>query len=85
MTRMIKTTTDESVYYIFLSAAFEKCLFDQTYAYADSILLRPNVILEKTTVLNIQILQLFKNGDLLWIKVVYAKHYLRISETLLIV
>ena len=52
---MIKTTTDDSVYYIFLSAAFEKSLFDQTYAYADSILLRPNVILEKTTVLNIQI------------------------------
>ena len=40
--------------------------------------LRPNVVLEKATVLSIQLLQLLKNGDAIWIKMAYAEHYLRI-------
>ena len=37
-----------------LSKAFEKCLYDQIYAYIDSIL---SAVLEKATVLSIQLLQ----------------------------
>ena len=40
-----------------LSKAFKKCLYDQIYAYTDSIFLRPNVVLEKATVRSIQSLQ----------------------------
>ena len=39
MTQMIKTTKDQLVYYLLcLSNVFKKCLYDQVYAYNDSIL-----------------------------------------------
>ena len=78
MTQMIKTTIDQSAYYLLcLSLSKSACMMKFTLTLI-VFFLRPNAALEKATVLSIQLLQSLKTGEAIWIKVAYAAHYLQI-------
>ena len=69
MTRMIKTTIDQSAYY-FISKSVCKISFMLPLIL---FFFRPSIALEQDTVLSIQLLDWFKNGDVTWIKVAKYK------------
>ena len=61
-----------------LSEAFEKCMYDQMYAYTDCIISKAQCGFRKGYSTQYSIITMIENGDAIWIKDAYAEHYLRI-------
>ena len=69
MTQMIKTTIDQSAYYLLCLRLLKSVYMIKFMLTLIVFILRLNAALEKATVLSIQLLQWLKNGNTIWIKV----------------
>ena len=73
MTQMIKTTIDQSAYYLLCLRLSKSVCMIKFMLTLIVFFLRPNAALEKATVLSIQLLQWLKNGHAIWIEVAYVE------------
>ena len=76
MTRLTKTIIDQQAYYLLYLRLLKSVSIIKFILTLIAFFLSTNAFLGKATVLSIQLLKCLKNGDAIWTKVVYAKHYL---------
>ena len=76
MTRLTKTTIDQQAYYLLYLRLLKSVSVIKFMLTLIVFFLSTNAFLGKATVLSIQLLKWLKNGDAIWTKVVYTKHYL---------
>ena len=76
MTRLTKTTIDQQAYYLLYLRLLKSVSVIKFILTLIAFFLSTSAFLGKATVLSIQLLKWLKNGDAIWTKVVYTKHYL---------